>query len=180
MCCFIAASCMCMCALLSMHWLHLSNIPAGSEEYQMWNTALWIHTSWTPEELAKTLASRRSWQAGHIAARAKARHMHVSTALRSLLQSVAPIRTLHCARATQTVRIVHIYIYIYIDRYVCIYITVDPSGVQAARDGTGAPAPQPSQPRAGPVRLYAHSITAVHMPSTPNTSPVRVSAHAHL
>ena len=80
-------------------------------------------------------------------------HSHIA-----LCTSRTTVRICHCARATPPFVCVCIYIYM----YVCIYTTVESSGAQAANDGTGAPPPQPSQPRAASaptVRLYAHNIT---------------------
>ena len=98
----------CVCAPLHMQCFHSSNISADLDGWQQWSRDLWMHTSWTPEELEKTLRERRSYQAGHTAAQARATHMHVSASSRRVMHYVAPIRTCQCAWATQP--------------FVCVYI----------------------------------------------------------
>ena len=107
-----------------MQCFHSFNISTDSEQWQRWTKDLWLYTSWTPEELEKTLACRRNYQAGHIAARAKARLMHVSAVRSSMLHSVALTRTCRRARATHPfvchhARVTQPFVYIYM--YVCIY-----------------------------------------------------------
>ena len=119
----------CVCASLPMQCFHSFNISADSEQWQRWTRDLWLYTSWTPEELEKTLQGRRTYQAGHIAARAKARLMHVSAVRRSPLHSVALTRTCHCARVTHPfvcrhARVTQPFVYI----YVCMYIYIHSCG----------------------------------------------------
>ena len=130
----------CVCASLPMQCFHSFSIPADSDQWQRWARDLWLYTSWTPEELAKTLQGRRNYQAGHIAARAKARLVHVSAVRRSPLHSVALTRTCHCARVTHPfvcrhARVTQPFVYI----YVCMYIYTQHSNHSVHRPPKTAP-----------------------------------------
>ena len=147
--CHIDRTCMIQSCFVVSVWITLF-ISADSEEWKLWAKDLWLYTSWTPEELDKTLRGRRNYQAGHLAARAKARLMDLSAARRILQHPVALIRTCHCARVTHPFVCVHMHACMY------IYTAVESDCTQAVEEGTGTPPPQPSPARAAaapPVRL---------------------------
>ena len=175
---------MCVCASLPMQCFHSFNMSADCEQYKKWESHLWLYTAWTPEELEKTLRDRRSYQAGHLAARAKARLVHLSAVRRCLLQPVALVRTCHCARATQPfvchcARATQPFVCVY--TYVCMY--TNHSGSQRRHRYTTAAVVAASRSGEGETRAFKCSpslsvavrCTHSHMSLCKSHTTVRVS-----